>query len=111
MKKSIIKKQNKKSKMTLDKLAMIIKGELDKKADKFDLQNIENKFNGLESEFKEMKSEFKEMKGDMLDGFDKVLGRLDKIDQDNIVHNQSHKRINETLDNYGVRIRKSESKV
>ena len=104
--------------ITVDKLAeMVQRGFLDQ-SEKFDskLKNfatksdlkklsatvtdlsatVANGFKAQEDKFA-TKKDFRNMEDQMLTGFDKILGKLDRIEQENIVHAHKHKIIEEML--------------
>ena len=57
---------------------------------------VANGFKAQEDKFA-TKKDFRNMEDQMLTGFDKILGKLDRIEQENIVHAHKHKIIEEML--------------
>lgn len=102
-----------KNKITIDKLAQMVQRGFVHQSDMFDikLRNFITK-DDLKEELKRFatKDDLANLNDQMLTGFDKVLGKLDKIDQENIVHNYKHRKIDEILEFHDARIKKLEIK-
>ncbi|MBI4993575.1 hypothetical protein HZC33_01265 [Candidatus Wolfebacteria bacterium] len=135
-----MKKQKiKKSKMTLDKLALIIKQEIDTKVSKDDLKNELQRFatkddlkNELQrfvtkDDLKNFKIEFKSevadeikstIKEELTDNINKlftkadiIISKLEKKEQEDLMHTQAHRRINDTLEIHDKKIKNLEIKI
>ncbi|MBI5306680.1 hypothetical protein HZB04_03815 [Candidatus Wolfebacteria bacterium] len=119
-------KKNYLKKMTLNKLAMMTQQgflEIEKNfATKDDLKNFATKddLKKFKIEFKsevadEIKSAIKEELTDninkLLTKADIVISKLEKKEQEDLMHTQAHRRINDTLEIHGKKIKDLEMKI
>ena len=69
---------------------------------KADFKKLENKFDGLKSDFNGLKSEVLDMKVE-------IVSELKNMREEHDVHQFSHRRINDELQEHGKRIKKLET--
>lgn len=133
--------KTKKSKMTLDKLALEIERGFKAQDKKFDdkieklaqitqqgflgvenrLDKVEGRLDKVEKDVLYIKSEFKdeikevikeELTGNinkLLTKADTIIAKLEKKEQEDLMHTQAHRRINNTLEEHNKRIKKLET--
>ncbi|PJC76124.1 hypothetical protein CO010_03310 [Candidatus Shapirobacteria bacterium CG_4_8_14_3_um_filter_39_11] len=88
------------TKQDIDNLYKKIKGEF---ATKDDLKAFATK-----DDLKQVKDEIVEMKDEIVEMKDEIMGELKSQQENQKIHNYSHSRINDDLDDHETRIRKLE---